>query len=127
MKTVITSLAALLLFAGTSNAAETKTNSAAESVENRMESTSSVTLASARSLAAIIEENNELQAQVSKMNAVTDDLKNKLDYTQMMHATISNLQNEVLNEYAENAKNQLDYARMMSATLVNLTNVLSGK
>ena len=127
MKTLITSIAALLLFAGTSNAAETKTNCAAESVENRMESTSSVSPASSRSFAEIIEENTELQLRVTKMNAATDELKNKLDYTQMMHATISNLQTEVLNDYAENAKNQLDYARMMNTTLVNLATVLSGK
>ncbi len=127
MKKVTTSIAALLLSAGISFAAETKTNSAAESVENRMESTSSVTSASSRSFAEIIEENTALQSQVTKMNAASDDLKNKLDYTQMMHATISNLQNEVLNDYAENAKNQLDYARMMNTTLVNLATVLSGK
>ena len=83
---------------------------------------------SSKSLAQIIEENSELRLRVEEMTNENEGLNNKLDYSKMMHVTISNLKDDALDEQKENTKNQLDYARMMNATLVNLNTVLlSGK
>jgi hypothetical protein len=44
----------------------------------------------------------------------------------MMHVTISNLQEEQMQDKEADSKSLLDYARMMNATIVNLGSVLNG-
>jgi dynactin complex subunit len=120
MKKIITSIAALVLFAGIVNAAETTTTTA--SSENK---TNAVGSLSARSIAAIIEENALLRNQVDEMAEEADNLQNKLDYSHMMHTTLTTLKEQELNEAEENSKSKLDYARMMTTTLLNLNTVLA--
>jgi hypothetical protein len=124
MKKLITSIAALLLFAGISNATETTENSASKSAQKSMAPAASSTLLSARSISQIIEENAELRLKVEEMTNEADNLNSLIDYSKMMHATISSLQEERINEQEENTKSQLDYAHMMNATLLNLNAVL---
>lgn len=119
MKKLITSLAALLLFAGISHATENKETS----VEKKKATESSSTLLSARTISQIIEENAELKIKVEALTSEADNMQSMLDYSKMMHATINNLNGEILKEKDENTKNQLDYARMMNTTLVNLNTV----
>ena len=121
MKKIITSIASLLLFAGISNAAETTGTETSKVASN---TTASSSVVSSKSLAQIIEENSELRLRVEEMANQAEDLNSELDYSKMMHTTISNLKDEALDEQKENTKDQLDYARMMNATLVNLNTVL---
>jgi hypothetical protein len=124
MKKIITSIASLLLFAGISNAAETTGTETSKVASNTTAAAASSSVVSSKSLAQIIEENSELRLKVEEMTNQAEDLHSELDYSKMMHATISNLKDEALDEQKENTKNQLDYARMMNATLVNLNTVL---
>lgn len=120
MKKIITSIAALVLFAGIANAAETTTNTA--SADNK---TNSLGVLSSRSLAAILEENVSLRLKIEEMAEDNDNLKDKLDYSSMMHATLSNLKQVEMKDLEENKNSQLDYARMMNSTLLNLNTVLN--
>ena len=86
MKKIITSIAALLLFVGLSSAAETSVNAA--TAENK---TNSLGAVSSRSIAAIVEENVALRIRIEEMAEESDNLKSMLDYSTMMHTTISNL------------------------------------
>jgi hypothetical protein len=52
-----------------------------------------------------------------------ENLVSMLDYSHMMHATISNLKNVSMVDVVEDAKSQMDYAQMMNAVLVNLVSV----
>lgn len=127
MKKLITSAAALLLFAGISFAADTKVNTHSNSAANTMAPAASNSFVSARSLAEIIEENAELRIKLEDLTNQAENLSTVLDYSKMMHATISNLKDEAMNEQKENSKSQLDYARMMTATIMNLDAVIAGK
>ncbi|CAN5741392.1 hypothetical protein BH10BAC3_BH10BAC3_20920 [soil metagenome] len=128
MKKLITSIAAILLFAGISNAAETKENNTFKSAQSTLAPAAESSLVSAKSLTQVIEENTELRLKVEEMTNENENLSSKLDYSKMMHSTISNLQQEVMNDQQENTKSQLDFARMMNATLINLNTLLvSGK
>ena len=124
MKKLITSIAAVLLFAGMSFAADNNSKKSISSADSEKTSNISTSFVSARSLAAIIEENAELRLKVEDLTNQAEDLSSMLNYSKMMHATISNLQQEVINEKAADTKSQLDYARMMNATIVNLNDVL---
>jgi hypothetical protein len=125
MKKLITSIAALLLFAGISFAAENK-DSNRSALSNTKAPEASTSFVSARSLAQIIEENTELRMKVEELSNQAEDLTSLLDYSKMMHVTISNLQEEQMQEKEADSKSQLDYARMMNATIVNLGSVLNG-
>ena len=120
MKKFITSIAALLLFVGLTSAAETSVSAA--SAENK---TNSLGAVSSRSIAAIVEENVALRIKLDEMVEESDNLKSKLDYSSMMHTTISNLKQKEVESIEENKNLQLDYARMMTATLLNLNSVLA--
>ena len=116
MKKTITSIAAILLFAGISNAAAT-TEKTTVAVENK----AVVSAVASMSLSQLIDENIMLRTQLEKVNEEADNLQSKLAYTGMMHSTISNLQQLQMSKAAEDAKDQLEYARMMNATLVALS------
>ena len=120
MKKIITSIAALLLFVGLSSAAETSVNAA--TAENK---TNSLGAVSSRSIAAIVEENVALRIRIEEMAEESDNLKSMLDYSTMMHTTISNLKQKEVETIAEDKNLQLDYARMMTTTLLNLNSVLA--
>ena len=124
MKKLITSIAALLLFAGMSFAADNNSNIRNASADSEKNSNVSTSFVSARSLAAIIEENAELRLKVEDLTNQAEDLSSMLSYSKMMHATISNLQQEVIIQKDADTKSQLDYARMMNATIINLKDVL---
>ena len=126
MKKLITSIAALLLFAGLSFAAETKDSNRSAFSNNTTAPETSASFVSARSLAQVIEENSELRMKVEELSNQAEDLTSLLDYSKMMHATISNLQDEQLQEKESDSKSQLDYARMMNATILNLGSILNG-
>ena len=125
MKKFITSTAALLLFAGISFAAETKDSNRSAFTNNNKAPETSTSFVSARSLAQIIEENTELRLKVEELSYQADDLNSKLDYSKMMHVTISNLQEQQMQEKDADNKSQLDFARMMNATIVNLGSILN--
>lgn len=122
MKKLVTSIAALLLFAGITSAAETST---LESIESRSAhknlADASASAVSVRTISQIIEENAELKLKVEEMTRETENLTSLVEYSNMMHATISSLQEERMNQQEENTKSQLDYARMMNATLLHLS------
>ena len=120
MKKLITSIAALLLFVGLTSAAETSTNTA--SADSK---TNSLGAVSSRSIAAIVEENVALRIKLDEMVEESENLKSMLDYSSMMHTTISNLKQKEVESVEENKNLQLDYARMMTATLLNLNSVLA--
>jgi regulator of replication initiation timing len=120
MKKIITSIAALLLFVGISSAAETTVNTATAGSK-----TNSLGAVSSHSMAAIVEENVALRIKLDEMVEVSENLKSKLDYSTMMHTTISTLKQKEVETIEENKNLQLDYARMMNATLLNLNSVLA--
>ena len=124
MKKLITSIAALVLFAGISNAAETKESNRNKSAQGTSAAASS--LISSKSVAQIIEENAELKLKVEEMEVEADNMNSMLHYSNMMHVTIGHLQEIVSSEQQEDTKSQLDYARMMNATLINLNTILVG-
>ncbi|MES2648669.1 MAG: hypothetical protein V4717_17465 [Bacteroidota bacterium] len=126
MKKLITSIAALVLFAGISNAAETTENKSKKATQSAIASTSASSLITSKNVSQIIEENAELRLRVEEMEVAADNMNSMLDYSNMMHVTISHLQDEVSNEQKENTKSQLEYARMMNATLINLNTILVG-
>lgn len=125
MKKLITSTAALLLFAGISFAAETKDSNRSALATNNKAPETSTSFVAARSLAQIIEENTELRLKVEELSNQAEDLTSKLDYSKMMHVTISNLKEQHMQEMEADNKSQLDYARMMNATMVNLGSILN--
>lgn len=128
MKKLITTAAALLLFAGISFAAETKLNnqSSATNKAVTVSTASTTSFISARTLAEIIEENATLRLKVEELTNEKENLSSMLGYSNMMHATINNLHEEKLKDQQENTDAQLDYARMMTATIINLNNVIAG-
>jgi hypothetical protein len=119
MKKFTTSIAALLVFTAASFAAGSSKTTA--SAENKVAANAATT--ASYSLSQLIEENSMLKMQLETMVAESEDTKSKLDYTGMMHTTISNLQKQETSIAEDNAKSQLDYAKMMTATLVNLAKV----
>ena len=124
MKKLITSIAALVLFAGISNAAETTENKSKKSAQSTTASSATSSLITSKSVAQIIEENAELRLKVEEMEVEAENMNSMLSYSNMMHVTISNLQEAVSVEQQEDTKSQLDYARMMNATLINLNTIL---
>lgn len=126
MKKIITSIAALLLCAGISFAAETKDSNRSALASNTKAPETSTSFVSARSLAQIIEENTELRMKVEELSNHAEELTSLLDYSKMMHVTISNLQEQQMQDKVSDNKSQLDYARMMNATIVNLGSILNG-
>ena len=120
MKKIMISVTFLLSLASVSNAADKKQTAVNNAIENQATyNTSSISTAE-MNYAAMVEENTKLKIQDAELSSKVENLSSKLDYSQMMHVTISNLQNVTLVNSSEDAKSQLDYARMMNATLVNL-------
>ena len=123
MKKIMISVTFLLALASVSNAADKKQTAVNNAIENQATyNTSSISTAE-MNYAAMVEENTKLKIQAAELSTKVENLYSKLDYSQMMHVTISNLQNVTLVNSSEDAKSQLDYARMMSATLVNLATI----
>jgi hypothetical protein len=120
MKKILLSVTLLLTLASVSNAADKKQTALNNAIENKVSFTANTASAAEMNYAAVLEENTKLRIAAAELSTKLDDLSSKLDYSQMMHATISNLQNVTLLNSVENATTQMDYARMMNATLVNL-------
>jgi hypothetical protein len=118
MKKFTTSIAALLVFTAASFA--TGTSKTTASTESKVAAKAAV---ASYSLSQLIEENSTLKMQLETLIAESEEAKSKLEYTGMMHTTISNLQKEEMSIAEGKAKCQLDYAKMMTATLVNLAKV----
>ena len=125
MKKLIIPVAALLVLAGNTKAAGTKTNTV-EIVEKSQPTTVANSAKILYSYEMLLEENLKLRSEAAEMTIKVDDLESQLGYTQMMHVTLANLTKEVAVQTAENVKDQMDYARMMHATITNLT-LLSAK
>jgi len=113
------------MLVGITNAADKKQTAKKELVENKAIYAVSSSSISTMNYAAMLEENAKLRIQTSELNNKLDDLVSKLDYTQMMYATLSNLQRVELVSTVEDAQSQMDYVSMMHATLLNLVS-LSG-
>ena len=120
MKKIMISVTFLLALASVSNAADKKQTAINNAIENKTSYTATTVSTAEMNYAAVLEENTKLKIQAAELSIKLDDLSSKLDYSQMMHVTISNLQNVTLLNSVEDAKSQMDYARMMNATLVNL-------
>ena len=116
MKKFTTTIAALLVFTAASFAAGTSKTTA--SAENK--TAANAAAHASYSMSQLIEENSMLRIKVEALTIESEDTQSKLDYSSMMHTTLSNLQKEQIAIAEENAKLQLDYAKMMTATLVNL-------
>jgi hypothetical protein len=111
------------MLGGTTNAADKKQTALQNSVERKTVYTVKTASALSMSYAALQEENLNLKLQTAELNGKLDELTSKLDYTQMMHTVLTNLQQQELINTVENAKSQLDYASMMNTTLLNLASV----
>jgi len=125
MKKLIVSVTFLLMLVSITNAADRKQTAVKESVENNAVYATSGSSVITMNYAAVLEENVKLRIQAAELNNKMDDLVSRLDYTQLMYATLSNLQRAELLSTVEDAKSQLDYVSMMHTTLLNLAN-LSG-
>ncbi len=126
MKKMILSVTFLLALASVTDAADKKLTALNNTFENKAGYAANSASIAETNYAAVLEENTKLRIQASELSYKIDDLSSKLDYTQMMHVTISNLRDVALVNSLDDAKNQLDYARMMNATLVNLA-IVSAK
>jgi hypothetical protein len=119
MKKIMLSVVLLLALASFSYAADKK-QTADKKTENKSILSGTTSAIAAASYTAVLEENNRLKLQASELVNKIDDLNSKLEYSQMMYATISSLQQTALNYAIEDTKCQLDYVRMMSAILLSL-------
>jgi hypothetical protein len=119
MKKILLSVVFLLALASLSYAADKK-QTADKKTENNSILSGNTSAIAAASYTAVLEENNRLKLQASEMTNKIEDLKSRLEYSQMMYATISSLQETTLNLAIEDTKFQLDYAKMMSAILLNI-------
>ncbi|MES2648668.1 MAG: hypothetical protein V4717_17460 [Bacteroidota bacterium] len=126
MKKMLLSVTFLLSLVSITNAADTKQTALNNTVENKNAFTSATSSVAVANYAAVLEENTRLRMQTAELNSKVENLVSMLDYTQMMHTTISNLLNVSTITVVENAKSQMDYAQMMNAVLVNLVSVNAG-
>ena len=120
MKKILISVTFLLSLASVSNAADKKQTAINNATENKASLTANTVASVEMNYAAMLEENTKLKIQAAEFSGKLDNLSSKLDYSTMMHATISNLKDLTIANSLENAQFQMDYARMMNATLVNL-------
>lgn len=119
MKKIMLSVVLLLALASFSYAADKK-QTAEKKIENKSILSGNTSAIAAASYTAVLEENNRLRLQASELTFKIDDLNSRLEFSQMMYTTLSNLQQAALNDAIEDTKCQLDYVRMMSITLLNL-------
>lgn len=120
MKKILLSVTFLLTLASITNAADKKQTALISAFETKTSTEVNGSSAVMSNYAAVMEENTKLRLVASELSAKFDDLASRLDYTHMMHVTISNLQDVTLVTTVEDAKTQLDYARMMNAIIVKL-------
>ena len=127
MKKILISVTFLLALASLSYAADTKHTAVKKSVENKSVLTGNTSAVAASSYAAVVEENTKLKLQAEELMTRIEDLRSKLEYTQMMHSTINSLSEAVVLNKMEEIKSQVDYVRMMTATLLSLQNETGNK
>ena len=123
MKKIILSVTSLLSLVTMLNAADAEQpilNSAAESKKAFSSVASSIAVSN---YAAALEENTRLRIETAELSSKVENLVSMLDYRQMMHATISNLQNVSFDNAVADSKSQMDYAQMMNAVLVKLASI----
>lgn len=109
----------LFLLAGSAFAADKKESEVVNKSDFSVTSVASLGI----NYAAMQEENVKLKIQGAELADQLDNLQNKLDYSQMMYATMNHLWDAAFKTAVEDAKNQLDYARMMNVTLLNLSSL----
>lgn len=120
MKKLIIPVAALLVFAGNTKAAGTKT-AAIEKVEMSQPAVMANASKMLYSYEMLLEENLKLRSEAEVMNVKVADLESQLGYSQTMHVALTTLTKETALQAAENMKDQMDYARIMHATFANLS------
>lgn len=78
------------------------------------------------SLLSLMEENQLLKRQNEALTGQMENLSSRLEYIQMMTATLDQLHNLVVEEKIAETRSQVDFAKMMYTTLLNL-NQVAGK
>jgi ribosomal protein S8 len=123
MKKMLLSVTFLLSLVSITKAADTKQTALNNTVENNKSFTSATSSTAVANYAAVMEENTRLRMEAAELSSKVENLVSMLDYSHMMHATISNLKNVSMVDVVEDAKSQMEYAQMMNAVLVNLVSV----
>lgn len=119
MRKLILSVLVLFVLGNTTYAADKKESASIK--EDKIVNTVKDAPAIAMSYVALTEENMQLRLRTAELTNQLDELKSQFDYSQMMHATLANLQQQEILDKVEDTRIQLDYAGMMNVTLLNLS------
>lgn len=113
MKTIITSVLAIMLTTGFANATETST-------KRTKTNEASVAAVSFATVTMLQEENNQLRSKVSYLRNLNEELQSKMDYIVMMDNMFTQIEAAKQREKETEFKAQVDYSRMMSNMLLQL-------
>jgi hypothetical protein len=122
VKKLIIAVSLLVLWAGNATAAgNDKKDSNPQATEQSILASSS---ALTTTVTLLLEENFRLRNETDLLQKKVDDLSNSLDYSKMMHSSITALQAVVEQREAEELNSKLSYMQMMHVTLMNISKIL---
>ena len=122
MKKLIIAVSLLVLWAGNANAAG---NEKTENLQFNEQSILASTPALTTTVSLLLEENLRLRTESDQLQKKVDDLSNSLDYSKMMHTSITTLQAVVDQNEAEELNSKIVYMQMMHVTLMNISKLLA--
>ena len=122
MKKLIIAVSLLVLWAGNATAAG---NDKKDSPQLTEQSILASTPALTTTISLLLEENLRLRTESDLLQKKVDDLSNSLDYSKMMHTSITALNTVVDQNEAEELNSKIVYLQMMHVTLMNLSKLIA--